>query len=77
MERLKELICELKRKKQERRKENIRVRANEIYQITEFSGKLWFTCNGFLFCPCDLVKEDPVDALNELRSCYVSRNCLV
>ena len=77
MEKLKELICEWKRKKQERRKENIRIRANEIYQITEFCGKLWFTCNGFLFCPCDLVKEDPIDALNELRSWYVSRNCLV
>jgi hypothetical protein len=61
-----------------RRKANkekyIKERANDIYQITEYCGRLWFTYNGSLFCPCDMMKKEPLDALLDLRTSYIVRN---
>lgn len=61
-----------------RRKANkeryIKERANDIYQITEHDGRLWFTYNGSLFCPCDMMKKELLDALAELRSSYIARH---
>lgn len=61
-----------------RRKANtekyIKERANDIYQITEYCGRLWFTYNGSLFCPCDMMKKEPLDALSDLRTSYIVRN---
>lgn len=52
----------------------IKERANDIYQITEYGGQLWFTYNGSLFCPCDMMKKEPLDALLDLRTSYIVRN---
>lgn len=49
-------------------------RAADIFQIMEYSGKLWFTYNGFPFCPCDMMKDEPLVALEELRSTYVKHH---
>lgn len=52
----------------------IKERANDIYQITEYGGRLWFTYNGSLFCPCDMMKKELLDALAELRSSFIERH---
>jgi hypothetical protein len=49
-------------------------RSIEIFQIREYYGKLWFTYNGFPFCPCDMMKKEPLDALEELRDIYVKNH---
>ena len=46
--------------------------AKRTFQITEHNGKFWFTYNGSLFCPCDMMKEEPIDALSQLRNLYIS-----
>ena len=52
----------------------IKEHAEDIFQIMEYSGKLWFTYNGFPFCPCDMMKDEPLVALEELRSTYVKHH---
>ena len=46
--------------------------AKRTFQITEYNGRFWFTYNGSRFCPCDMMKEEPIDALSELRSLYIN-----
>ena len=46
--------------------------AKRTFQITEHNGKFWFTYNGSRFCPCDMMKEEPIDALSQLRSLYIA-----
>jgi len=71
---IKEYWESLKRDRKERHNKAIKERANDIYQITEYCGKLWFTYNGSLFCPCDMMKKEPLDALLDLRTSYIVRN---
>ena len=52
----------------------IRKSANDAYQITEHNGELWFTFNGFLFCPCSMMTKSPIEALEELRENYIRRH---
>lgn len=61
----------LSRKRKEQNVNTIKNRANDIYQISERFGKLWFTYNGFPFCPCDMMKDEPLVALNKLREVYI------
>ena len=71
---IKEYWESLKRDRKERHNKAVKERANDIYQITEHCGKLWFTYNGSLFCPCDMMKKELLDALLDLRTSYVVRN---
>lgn len=71
---IKEYFEKLEIKLRNRKNECIKERANDIYQITEYCGSLWFTHNGCLFCPCDMMKKEPLDALLDLRTAYISRN---
>jgi hypothetical protein len=61
----------LSQKRKEQSANAIKKRANDIYQISECFGKLWFTYNGFPFCPCDMMKDEPLVALNKLREGYI------
>lgn len=71
---IKEYWESLKRDRKERHNKAVKERANDIYQITEHCGKLWFTYNGSLFCPCDMMKKELLDALLDLRTSYIVRN---
>lgn len=71
---IKEYLDRLKKSRHNNKERYIRERANDVYQITEYCGQLWFTYNGSLFCPCDLMKKEPLDALVELRLFYITRN---
>ena len=54
--------------------EKLEQEADGIYQIQEFDGKIWLTCNGTLVCPVDLFINKPVEILQEIRKLYVERN---
>ena len=71
---IKEYFERLRISRQNNRDMYVKERANDIYQITEHCGRLWFTYNGSLFCPCDMMKKEPLDALLELRSSYIARH---
>lgn len=76
---IKEYWKSLKRDRKERHNSAIKERANDIYQITEHCGKLWYTYNGGFFCPCDLIaksdkQSEVIDVLHTLRSLYIERN---
>ena len=71
---IKEYLDRLKKSRQNNKERYIREHANDIYQITEYCGQFWFTYNGSIFCPCDMMKKEPLDALVELRSFYITRN---
>ena len=70
-------ISEFLRKRkecQERKKiERIEKRADEIFQITEHDGRLWFTYETFLYCPCSMMGDDAIGALAVLRKSYIDR----
>ncbi len=70
------LIKRLSEKRNSLRKDNVARRAEELYQIREYNHNLWFTYNGALFCPCNMVGEekDYVPFLLSLRELYVERN---
>lgn len=71
---IKEYFERLRISRQNNRDMYVKERANDIYQITEYCDRLWFTYNGNLFCPCDMMKKEPLDALRELRSSYIARH---
>lgn len=49
-------------------------KANETYNVKIHGEELWLTCNGILVCPCSMLKDDPVEAVNKMRELYVKRN---
>ena len=73
MKSISEFIREHKEYQERKRIERIEKRASEIFQITEYNGQLWFTCESFLYCPCAMVSYDAVDALSVLREQYIKR----
>ena len=48
-----------------------------MFEIEEYDGQLWFTCNGVLFCPCSFFGDDEdtsaVDMLIKIRNLYIER----
>lgn len=56
--------------------EKLEQEAKVIYQIKEFDGEIWLTFNGALVCPCVLLMNEPVEALNTIRKLYVKRNTI-
>jgi hypothetical protein len=47
--------------------------ARALYQITEHDGRLWFTYETFLYCPCSMMGDDEIGALAVLRKSYIDR----
>ena len=74
MKSISEFFCEYKKHKEQRKIERIINRAAEIYQITEYNGQLWFTCDSFLYCPCLMMGDDAINALSALRQKYIDRH---
>ena len=72
----KNILSDMRKRREESRRKRIEERAREIFQITEFGGQLWFTCNNMLYCPCSLIGEakDAVTHLNALRKLYIDRH---
>lgn len=66
------LIASWKKSLSQNRDKIISRRAKEAFQIKEVSGELWFTHYGEPFCPCNMMKDEPIDVLKTLRQLYVS-----
>lgn len=45
----------------------------ELFQLQEHDGELWLTFAGSLVCPCQMLKDAPVDAVKKMRELYVKR----
>ena len=73
MKSISEIFCEYKKTKEQKRIERIEKRADEIFQITEYDGRLWFTYETFLYCPCSMMSDDAIGALVALRKNYIDR----
>lgn len=73
MKSISEIFCEYKKTNERKRIEWIEKRADEIFQITEYDGRLWFTYETFLYCPCSMMGDDTIGALATLRKNYIDR----
>jgi hypothetical protein len=73
MKSISEFLRKRKEYQERKRIERIKKRADEIFQITEYNGQLWFTCDNFLYCPCSMVGNEPINALSMLREQYIER----
>lgn len=49
------------------------IAAESFFQIKEKGGELWLTYNGWLVCPCSMLKDTPVDAITKMRELYIER----
>lgn len=74
------IFKDFKKSSDDRSKKKAEQHAKYLYQIEEYEGQLWFTCNGTLFCPCSLACGDDntegkrVAMLNMIRELYVHRS---
>lgn len=78
MEYFKNIYRNWQKRSKERRRMRIEARADMIFGIEMYEGKLWYTCNDILFCPCSFAcggntHEDIVETLSLLRKMYVER----
>ena len=73
MKSISEFLRERKEYQERKRIERIEKRAEEIFQITEYDGRLWFTYETFLYCPCSMMGDDEIGALVALRKSYIDR----
>ena len=77
---LKEWYVNRKRVRQERkdkrRTEQLRERANEMFTIDELNGHLWISCDGVCIIPCKFFEakseEDIIKLINDVRGFYVT-----
>ena len=58
----------------ERKRREVEERAAELYQLTEHGGELWLTFSGSLVCPCQMLKDGPVEAVKKMRELYIRRH---
>ena len=50
-----------------------RDRAESLFQLKEHGGGLWLTYDGWLVCPCEMLRDDAVEAVMRMRELYVQR----
>lgn len=75
METIKNWYVRKMKQRKEREEKCLFARADEIYQIKEYMGKIWLTHNGALVCPQEMLKGDIIEVLNQIRVMYVAREC--
>lgn len=67
-------ISERKEKLNVKRHQRIVASANEIFQIKEHGGEIWFVYNHTLICPMTMFREESiVECLKDIRRLYVER----
>lgn len=62
-----------KEEKHDRNRQAVIEASRNIYQIKEYNGELWFTYDNRLVCPCAMLVEPPVTAVEKMRELYVER----
>ena len=73
METIKEWWIRKMNQRKAREKECLFEKANEVYQLKEYMGKIWLTYKGALVCPQEMFKENIIEVLNQIRAMYVAR----
>jgi hypothetical protein len=73
METIKEWWIRKMKQRRERQEKCLFARANEIYQVKEYMGKIWLTHDGALVCPQEMLTGDITEVLNQIRVMYVAR----
>jgi hypothetical protein len=59
----------------EKRHQRLVRRSEELFQIREYKGKVWFTYNGELICPTSILfNSATMTSLQQIRELYVQRN---
>ena len=48
--------------------------ADALFQIAEYDDQLWLTFGGSKVCPCDMLKDEPVEAVKKMRELYIKQN---
>lgn len=79
MKSIKELWEDFKENQRKSKHRRIEMRANELFQVVERDGQLWFVHQSALFCPCSMIckTEDNkavVEFLNSVRQLYIERH---
>jgi hypothetical protein len=75
MEAIKEWWIRKMKQRKEREEMSLFAKADEIYQVKEYMGKIWLTHDGALVCPQEMFKGDIIEVLNQIRAMYVAREC--
>ena len=75
MEAIKRWCVRKMKQRKERKEKYLFARANEVYQVKEYMGKIWLTHNDALVCPQEMLKGDIMEVLNQIRVMYVAREC--
>lgn len=72
---LKDFIRKWRICKDRRHAENVRRRADEIFTVGEYKGKMWYFCNNIGIFPCSFVgtntENDIIEFLNDMRKFYI------
>lgn len=69
-----DIIKRILAKRRADRQNDIEHKACEVFQISEHGGQLWLTFLDNLVCPCDMLKDAPVDAVTRMRELYIGRH---
>lgn len=48
------------------------LKAEVLFQLKEHGGQIWLTFNGSRVCPCEMLREPPVEAVRLMRELYVN-----
>lgn len=65
---------QLREKRATSRLSHLTEESKSIFQITEYNGELYFTIGTTKFCPCSMLKDEPIKALEKIRKLYIERN---
>lgn len=71
MKSMNDIIGSVVRNYKMRKECELRIRANMKYQISERDGELWLLFDNVYVCPCSMLKDAPVEAIEKMRTLYL------
>lgn len=66
------LIQRLKEYLKAKKKEELKERAEELFQLCEHEGEMWMTYNGYLVLPTRYINIDPILLVRQMREAYIN-----
>jgi hypothetical protein len=66
------LIQRLKEHLKAKRKEELKERAEELFQLCEHKGEMWMTYDGYLVLPPRYINLDPILLVRLMRQAYIN-----
>jgi hypothetical protein len=68
-----EIFERYKKNRTENNHEEVVRNSQRLFQLKEYNGEIWFTYENELVCPCSMLKDEPVNAVCEMRKLYIER----